>query len=431
MRSLSATVRRVGRVGRGGPALLAVLALLALVACVVAYVLLAPTRRETLTGWQPGGEEQAAQTFAADGPVPTRAADLAPPRAAPAPTEMASVFSSSRCADPNDAECAVSSADNGITMTATTCRVLYIDKFASGVALYADSSKKQRLGPLANGAIGVVADAATPARLMPHVGPHFKFETPDRYELPPAKSGSNAFVVHVGNKFLAFDASGAAVLQKNPAALGFAGTSAGTPDMVWMLEAALEGTPERTLRRKSGAMLRLYVATPLRHVTDVCVSARDDRNTMYGLNAKALKHDADASRSIALHTCNFVGEWAKKPIACKNLCERAYPFGDAPRCEWSARVDPVVASGATNAGACCATVQKVDDAIARSDRSKGKTGVPNAELWVKVPYANGEFGGESGGGAPGGTKFVSIPAYATIAIRLSRLGIFSARETVN
>ena len=428
MRSLSATVRRVervgrvGRVGRGGRVGLALLALLALVACVVAYVLLAPTRRETLTGWQPDGEEQAAQTFASE---QTRAPELAPPRAAPAPTEMASVFSSSQCADPNDAKCALTSADNGITQTATTCRVLYIDKFASGVALYADSRKKQRLGPLPNGAIGVVADAATPAQLMPHVGPHFKFETPDRYALLHAK---NAFVVHVENKFLAFNASGAAVLHTDPAALSFTGSSAGTTDEVVMLDAALEGTPERTLRRKSGAMLWLYVATPLGHRTDVCVSARDDRYTMYGLNTTALAHDADASRSIALHTCNFVGEWARKPLACNDLCERAYPLGDAPRCEWSARVDPVVASGAANAGACCATVREIDDAIARSER--GKAGVPDAELWVQVPYANGEFGGEFGDGALGGAKLVSIPAYATIAIRLSRLGIFSARETV-
>jgi hypothetical protein len=362
------------------------------------------------------GAAEAAEAAEAVAAVAAVEAVVGPAPAGTSPVAADSLFGrsgplSKACA--GDTRCELGAVDGGIDMSATTCDILHMEKFASGVAVYTDATKKTRLVPVVGSdklaRIGVETNAH---KVSSDFGPYFIF-------IPGGHK--NVFFVHVAEKFVVFETSGASVLGEQGSALTLEARK-DLPNRIVLKDAALdsETTAPRLLRRALGRKLSLYVAEPVSYVTNVCASAGDDANTLYGLNGTQLEYAANASKSMALMTCNFVGEWASKPSACEGLCARAYPHGDADWCKWSTRVDLRVASNAANAGPCCVTLGDVDQAVSAIG-GKQDCGEVREQLWVGVPYTNGAFG-EAGPGM----RLVKVPAYATIAMRLSRVGMFSS-----
>jgi hypothetical protein len=306
-----------------------------------------------------------------------------------------------------NAECLVNDAADGITLYADGCATLHLDKYMSGLAVFVDAALTRRLVPLASAGgspprLGVETRPST-------AGPYFRFIR---------TSAANAFKVIVDDQFVGLAAGSLTelVLGTEPTPLAFAG-DATLPYGALLLGAELVGG---VLRRHASLrnVITLWFVKPGPadgNKPFVCVSADAEANVLYGRNGTALEHDADASKSDALYTCNSVGEWGTKPLACARLCELTFPLGDAAWCDWAARVDPVVASRAINAGVCCTNWEQVT-------RDADKRACKEVEhmLWVGVPFASGAFG--TGADA----RLVRVPAYATIALRLSRLEIFSS-----
>ena len=317
-----------------------------------------------------------------------------------------SVFDGVDCRD-DDALCAIQNVKGGINVapSASRCRVLYMEKYTGGVALFTDASRTKRLQPIVGKtSIGEVSVAASSGGVKP---PAFVFTRVG----PP--NAENAFHVGVSGKFVRFGERGVAELASAPSPIRITKAS-GTEAAILMLGASVV---DGVLTRNDAptVYVKLYFEVSVGESENVCVSGDIDRLTLRGLNRNEFARQADASTSYAVDTCIFVADWARKPTACNSLCERAFPNGDPMWCEWAARVDPTVASGAETAGVCCTTLKHVHEA---ASAAKGCS-IGQGELWVKVPYASGAF-------AATGDASVEIPAYATIALRLSQNDQFSA-----
>ena len=310
------------------------------------------------------------------------------------------------CAADNPA-CEIQRAQGGINLVRRTeCKELHLDKYTSGVALFTDAAKTKRLVP-SDGVIREVKDGGHEQQ-----GPYFSFTRAE---------AQNTFHVHVGGKFVRFGDSGAAELSSTPGPMKLSvGGIRYSQNAVLLYGAKLVGGVLRRGEAIRGETVTIFVAVRGSYATDVCASAETDESALYGENGTWFKKASDASRSDALYSCNHVGEWASKPRACDSnvQCELAFPDNDAPWCAWAARVDPTVAAGAEGAGQCCWTLREVKNAVP----SNGKCA--ESERWVRVPYANGAFVATAD--VYGEVKTVEIPAYATIAILLSRHGHFSA-----
>lgn len=318
-----------------------------------------------------------------------------------------SVFAGVECAA-DDALCEIQGAQGGINVVPNDCSVLYLEKYKSGVALFTDLAKTKRLVPNGSNDGDTVREVA--AGGSEATGPYFAF----------GRLGeNNMFYMIVNEKFVRFGDSGAAEISQTPGPVQvIKDGSRGIPHAVLLLDATIVGGVLRRGPKHPG--VRLYVALKGSHGTNVCAPAVMDELALYSLNSTSFEAASDASRSIAMHTCLHVGEWASKPRMCIDQCERAFPQ-DAPWCAWAARVDPIVATRAEGAGQCCRTIKEVAE-VATRVRPNANCAAEN-ERWVKVPYANGAFTADVKGGE---IKQIEIPAYATIAIRLSRLGHFSA-----
>jgi hypothetical protein len=313
------------------------------------------------------------------------------------PTVVSSVFGLADCMD--DEYCKLQNAKQGINgMPASMCQVLHMDKYKRGVALFTNSGRTRRLQPV-SGQIGEVSVGAN-SEAEP---PYFVF----------SRSGpvnDNTFEVLVGDKYVRFGESGEAELGTTPSPMQV--LSQGRA--ILLVGASVVGG---VLKR--GSYVTLYVGFPVadQRKSDMCVSGEDEDRLTESFNRKWFEREASGSKALASGTCISVAEWEKKPKACNKLCERAFPNDDPPWCAWAARVDPTVASWAEMAGVCCSTHDRVKRKVQNVQRQDA-CAIGESELWVKVPYANGAFGGVS-------DPTIEIPAYATIALRLSHMHHFS------
>jgi hypothetical protein len=314
------------------------------------------------------------------------------------PEGASSVFANAGCTD--DARCKLQNAEEGINaMPPSMCQVVHMDKYQRGVALFTNGARTMRLQPIA-GKIGEVS-----------VGANNESEPPYFVFSRSGPVNNNTFDVLVGEKYVRFGESGAAELGTTPSAMQ---VLSGKGSSILLVGASVVGG---VLKR--GNYVTLYVGFPVadQRKSDMCSSGEDDDRLTESFNRAWFEREASASKALASINCNSVAEWERKPRACDKLCERAFPNGDPPWCAWAARVDPTVASWAEMAGVCCWTHDSVKHKVPKV-RKDDACPMDASEMWVKVPYANGAFGGSA-------DREIEIPAYATIALRLSHLHHFS------
>jgi hypothetical protein len=317
----------------------------------------------------------------------------------PEATVARSVFGNARCGD--DPYCKLQNAEEGINaMPPSMCKVLHIDKYQRGVALFTNSGRTMRLQPIA-GKIGEVS-----------VGANNEAEPPYFVFSRSGPVNENTFELLVGDKYVRFGESGAAELGPTPSPMQ---VLSGKSSSILVVGVSVVGG---VLKR--GTLVTLYVGFPVadQKKRNMCTPGADDDRLVESFNRVWFEREANASKALASMHCNTVAEWAKKPKACDMLCERAFPDDDPPWCAWAARVDPTVASWAENAGVCCRTHDSVKRKVPKV-RKDDACPMESSEMWVKVPYANGAFGGSA-------DRQIEIPAYATIALRLSHMNHFSA-----